>query len=103
MAKLGIRTMGELTGRADLLATRQGIEYWKAQGLDFSRIFTLPTAPASVPRLHTSEQDHELDQALDQQLIAKAASALEKGDCVSFSMQVKNIHRSVGADRKSTR
>ncbi len=97
MAKLGIRTMDELIGRADLLDTRQGIEHWKAQGLDFSRIFTLPTAPASVPRLHTSEQDHELDQALDQQLIAKAASALEKGDCVSFSMQVKNIHRSVGA------
>ena len=97
MAKLGIRTMDELIGRADLLDTRQGIEHWKAQGLDFSRIFTLPTAPASVPRLHTSEQDHELDQALDQQLIANAAPALEKGERVSFNMQAKNIHRSVGA------
>ena len=97
MAQLGVRTMDALIGRADLLDTRQGIEHWKAQGLDFSRIFSLPTAPASVPRLHTSEQDHELDQALDQQLIAKAAPALEKGERVSFNMQAKNIHRSVGA------
>lgn len=97
MAQLGVRTMDELIGRADLLDTRQGIKHWKAQGLDFSRIFSLPTASASVPRLHTSKQDHELDQALDQQLIAKAAPALEQGQSVSFNMQAKNIHRSVGA------
>src|SRR5690554_8005114 len=60
MAKLGIRTMDELIGRVDLLDTRQGNEHWKAQGLDFSRNFTLRAAPASVPRFHTAERHLEL-------------------------------------------
>lgn len=97
MAQLGVRTIEELIGRVDLLDTRQAVEHWKAQGLDFSRIFAQPTAPASVPRLHTSTQDHELEKALDQELIAKAASAIQKGEAVRFNMVAKNINRSVGA------
>ena len=45
MASLGVRTFSELVGRADLLDTKTGITHWKAQGLDFSRIFHLPNVP----------------------------------------------------------
>ena len=70
MAKLGIRTFDELIGRADLLDMRQGIEHWKAKGLDFSRVFYQPTMPAEVARCHCEAQDHGLAGALDHQLIA---------------------------------
>ena len=43
MAQLGIRKFDDLIGRTDLLDTRKGIAHWKAQGLDFSRIFHQPT------------------------------------------------------------
>ncbi len=66
MARLGVRTFDELIGRADLLDMKKGIAHWKAQGLDYSRIFYLPNVPAEVPRLHRETQDHGLDKALDE-------------------------------------
>ncbi|CBL46654.1 Ferredoxin-dependent glutamate synthase [gamma proteobacterium HdN1] len=97
MAQLGIRRFDDLIGRADLLDTRKGIEHWKAKGLDFSRVFALPSAPVEVPRLHTSGQDHALDKSLDFRLIAKSRAALEKGERVQFVERVRNVHRTVGA------
>ncbi|MBB5191359.1 glutamate synthase (NADPH/NADH) large chain [Silvimonas terrae] len=97
MAKLGVRKFDELVGRADLLDKRAGIEHWKAQGLDFSRVFHQPDVPASVARLHVENQDHALEKALDNQLLAQAAPALEKGEKVSITTSIKNINRTAGS------
>ncbi len=97
MAQLGIRKFDDLIGRADLLDTRKGIEHWKAQGLDFSKVFALPPVPADVPRLHVDTQDHGLDKALDQRLIEKAKPAIERGEAVKFMEVAKNVNRTVGA------
>jgi glutamate synthase (NADPH) large chain len=97
MAQLGIRHFDELVGRSDLLDTRKGIEHWKAQGLDFSRLFAQPVVPADVPRRHVAEQDHGLEKALDQVLIAKSRAAIDKGEKVQFMEVARNVNRSVGA------
>lgn len=97
MAQLGIHQFDDLIGRVDLLDMREGVEHWKAKGLDFSRVFAQSTAATEVPRLHTSQQDHGLDQALDQQLIKQAQATLTQGKPVKIQTQVKNIHRTVGA------
>ena len=97
MAQLGIRKFDDLIGRADLLDTRKGVEHWKAQGLDFSRVFALPPVPADVPRLHVDTQDHGLDKALDVRLIEKAKPAIERGEAVKFMEVAKNVNRTVGA------
>ena len=97
MAQLGVRTFDELIGRADLLDMKKGIAHWKAQGLDYSRIFYLPNVPAGVPRLHRETQDHGLDKALDKQLVVLAKPALEKGEKVNIDLPVRNINRTVGA------
>ncbi|HEX5312997.1 glutamate synthase-related protein [Aquabacterium sp.] len=97
MAQLGIRKFDDLIGRADLLDMKKGIEHWKAQGLDFSRVFALPPVPADIPRLHTSTQDHGLDKALDVRLIEKAKPAIERGEAVKFMEVAKNVNRTVGA------
>ncbi|MEJ5896490.1 glutamate synthase-related protein [Aquabacterium sp. G14] len=97
MAQLGIRKFDDLIGRADLLDTRKGVEHWKAQGLDFSKVFALPPVPADVPRLHVDTQDHGLDKALDQRLIEKAKPAIERGEAVKFMEVAKNVNRTVGA------
>ena len=63
MAQMGIRKFDDLIGRADLLDMQQGIEHWKAKGLDFSQ--DLPpcrTVPADVARRHCETQDHGLGQ-----------------------------------------
>ncbi|MFL6663639.1 MAG: glutamate synthase-related protein, partial [Rhizobacter sp.] len=97
MAQLGIRKFDELIGRADLLDMKKGISHWKARGLDFSRIFQLPAAPAEVPRRQCEEQDHGLAKALDVRLIEKCAPALERGEKVQLLETVRNVNRTVGA------
>jgi len=96
MAKLGLRKFNDLIGHAELLDTKRGIEHWKAQGLDFSRIFHMPNMPASVARYHSENQDHGLDKALDLRLIELAQPALERQEKVTIETPIRNINRTVG-------
>ena len=97
MAQLGIRTFDELIGRADLLDKSKAISHWKAKGLDFSRMFYQPPVAEGVARYHTEDQDHALEKALDNKLIAQAKAAIEHGEKVSFISPIKNVNRTVGA------
>ncbi|UCH48324.1 MAG: glutamate synthase large subunit [Betaproteobacteria bacterium] len=96
MAEMGVCKLDDLIGRSDLLEMRKGIEHWKAQGLDFSKIFYRPEMPADVARYNCEAQDHGLDKALDNQLIEAAKPALEQGTKVDIEIEARNIHRSVG-------
>ncbi|ODU38390.1 MAG: glutamate synthase subunit alpha [Comamonas sp. SCN 67-35] len=97
MAQLGIRTFDELIGRSDLLDTRRGIDHWKSEGLDFSRLFAQPQVDADVARRHCEAQDHDLGRALDHRLIAKARPAIDAGERVRILDTTRNGDRSVGA------
>jgi glutamate synthase (NADPH) large chain len=97
MAQLGIAKFDDLIGRADLLDTKQGIAHWKAQGLDFGRLFAQPQVPADVARYHVANQDHGLEKALDNVLIAKSRPAMDNGEKVRFMEATRNVNRSVGA------
>ncbi|CAB3693201.1 glutamate synthase-related protein [Achromobacter mucicolens] len=95
MAQLGIRKFDDLIGRADLLDMRSGVEHWKAQGLDFTRVFHQTQSDAEVHQ--TEEQDHGLAGALDHLLIERSKPALERGEKVSFIVPVRNRNRTIGA------
>ncbi len=97
MAQLGIRKFDELIGRTELLDTRQGVEHWKAQGLDFSRLFAQPAVAADVARFHVEKQDHLLDKALDVKLIERCQPAIQNGESVRIMEVARNVNRSVGA------
>jgi glutamate synthase (NADPH/NADH) large chain len=97
MAQLGVRSFNELIGRTDLLDTRKGLAHWKAQGLDFSRLFAQPQVPADVPRFHVETQDHKLDKALDVKLIERCQPAIQHGETVRLMEVARNVNRSVGA------
>jgi glutamate synthase (NADPH/NADH) large chain len=97
MAQMGFRTFDEMVGRVDMLDMKQGISHWKAQGLDFSRIFHSPDMPASVARSWKERQDHGLEHALDHALIEQAKPAIEKGKPVTIATSIRNANRSIGA------
>ncbi len=97
MAQLGVAKFDDLIGRADLLDTRKGLQHWKAQGLDFSRLFAQPEVPADVARFHVEKQDHLLDKALDVKLIERCKPAIENGERVRIMEVARNVNRSVGA------
>ncbi len=97
MAKLGFRHLDEMIGRVDMLEMQPAIKHWKARGLDFSKILHNPQVPGRVGRRCTIGQDHGLNEALDNSLIAEAKPALEHGEKVEITRNIRNVHRAVGA------
>jgi len=97
MAKLGFKTIAEMTGQSDRLNMRSVIDHWKAQGLDYSRILTKPTADHPNEIHHTEVQDHGIDKALDHELIAQAQLALVAAEKVTIDIKLHNYNRTFGA------
>jgi glutamate synthase domain-containing protein 2/glutamate synthase domain-containing protein 1/glutamate synthase domain-containing protein 3 len=97
MAKLGFRTVDEMVGRTDRLEPRRAIDHWKARGLDLTPLLTSLPVLANGRRYRCVDQDHGLDQALDHSLIKAAAPAIERGERVSATFQIRNRNRTVGA------
>ncbi|EJW10660.1 Glutamate synthase [NADPH] large chain [Rhodovulum sp. PH10] len=97
MAEMGFRRFDEMIGQMQMLDQRRMIEHWKAKGLDFSRLFMKPEAPAGVHIFKSEVQDHKLDLVLDRKLIAEAQPALDRGAPVRIVSEVHNTDRTVGA------
>jgi glutamate synthase domain-containing protein 3 len=89
--------MEEMVGRVDKVEMRHAVEHWKAKGLDFSTILYNPQVPRRVGRRCTIQQDHGLEKALDHELIALSEEALKQCAHVEHSMEIRNVHRTVGA------
>ena len=96
LAMLGFRTLAEAVGRVDCLDVSDAVDHWKAAGLDLSPILYAPDIDPDADRHCTQPQDHGLDRALDQQLIALAEPALEDGHAVEIDLPIANVNRTVG-------
>jgi glutamate synthase (NADPH/NADH) large chain len=96
LAALGFRSLDEAIGQAEVLDTSRAVEHWKAHGLDLAPILHVPDLPEGTPRRRTTVQDHGLVKALDNELITKAADALQQGQPVRFGVPIRNVNRTVG-------
>ncbi|MGW0004327.1 glutamate synthase large subunit [Nocardia grenadensis] len=97
LAELGFRTLDEAIGRVDLLDTAKAKRHWKASKLDLSPILDdVETAFMFQDRRRTKDQDHGLDKALDNELIAQSRDALEFGKPVRIDTKITNVNRTVG-------
>ncbi len=96
MAELGIAKFEDLIGRVDMLDTKDTLDHWKAKGIDLTNILHRPDVPKGVAIRHTSTQDHGLEKALDNVLMAKAKPAIENQTPVQLTSNIRNINRTVG-------
>jgi glutamate synthase (ferredoxin) len=96
MAELGFRTVDAMIGRADCLDIERAVDHWKAKGLDLRPLVHQPSLPASVARRRVRDQDHGLDEALDNDLIRAAMPALERRTPVDLTAFIRNADRTVG-------
>ena len=94
MAELGFETVEEMIGRVDVLRQRDDVEQEKAKKLDLSAILA---EPAGEDRYKTEPQTHEIDAALDWELIEAAEGAIENGEPVHIDREISNVNRAVGA------
>ncbi|MGO4959766.1 glutamate synthase large subunit [Bifidobacterium pseudolongum] len=96
LAQLGFRTLEEAVGHVECLDQNEAVRRWKSEGIDLSNVLMQP-GPVPGTILHkTIEQNHELDKALDNELIAQAQPALEHGERVSITMDIRNVNRTLG-------
>lgn len=97
MASLGFRTINEMIGRVDVLDTDDAVEHWKARGINLGPVLTPAVKPRPEVEVYcTQTQDHGLDRALDNQLIAAAKPAIERGEKVAAEFEIRNTNRVVG-------
>jgi len=96
LAALGFRTLEEAIGQVEVLDTKVAVEHWKASGLDLTPLLQAPAHSTPPARRNLTIQDHGLDAALDNSLIALAHDALENKVPVRIQESVRNINRTVG-------
>jgi glutamate synthase (NADPH/NADH) large chain len=98
MAKLGVRRFVDLIGRTDFLQPRAAINHWKADGLDLTPLLVEAPKPNSNTDVYcTKKQDHGLDLALDNRLIALAKKSIQQRKKTREELMIANVNRTVGA------
>ncbi len=96
MAYMGFRSVSEMIGQSDVLDQNNAIDHWKANGLDFSKLFYKPQLGPEVAISNTERQDHGLEKVLDNRLIALAKDALENKTPVRHELKIANTDRTTG-------
>jgi glutamate synthase (NADPH/NADH) large chain len=97
LAELGFRSLDEAIGHAELLDTRPAVDHWKAAGLDLTPLLAVPELPAGAARRRIRDQEHGLEEALDNTLIQLCEGALLDASPVTLELPVRNVNRTVGA------
>ena len=95
LAELGFRTLDEAIGHVEVLDVAEAVNHWKASGLDLKPLFFKPPSIDSALRC-TTQQDHGLEKALDNQLIRVAEPAITRGEFVTGEFPISNVNRTVG-------
>ncbi len=99
MAKLGVRTLAELTGRTDLLKVRDHSVTKRAAMVDLSRILDNPWQNSGLENHFIPERvyDFELEKTLDEAvLLEQMGKALKKGKPMHIELKVTSTDRSLG-------
>jgi glutamate synthase (NADPH/NADH) large chain len=96
LAELGFRSLDEAIGRVEALDVHRAVDHWKASGLDLAPILHIPELPPGAQLHQAVGQNHGLDKALDNELIALCEDALERGEPVRAQLTIRNVNRTVG-------
>ncbi|MBN2653403.1 MAG: glutamate synthase large subunit [Spirochaetales bacterium] len=97
MAQMGFRKFEEMVGRVDMLDVDKAVDFYKAQGLDFSDV--LYTTPEILKGDLTCKQpqDHDFSLSLDPSLIEELTPAIESQSKATAKRTIRNCNRTVGA------
>lgn len=97
LARLGVRSLGELIGRTDLLEILPG-ETAKQQHLDLTPLLGSDLIPAEKPQYCQVEKNPPFDQGLlAEEMVRLSLPGIEKLEGGDFSLNIGNCDRSIGA------
>ncbi len=97
LAKLGVRSLGELIGRTDLLEVLPG-DTAKQNNLDLTPLLGGSNIPADKPQFCEVEKNPPFDQGLlAEEMVKLAKSAIDAKSGGEFELEICNCDRSIGA------
>jgi glutamate synthase (NADPH) large chain len=97
MAELGFRKIEDMIGHSELLDTKKALDHFKAQGLDFSKIFHRVDPGPGVAVRKWRDQEHGIETSLDvTTLVPRCMAALDGGEPVKLELPIRNTNRTVG-------
>ncbi len=96
MAELGFKKFNEMIGESNILDINDAIDHWKAQGLDFKKLFYKPERWEGEDNYNSKEQNHAIFDILDREFIRSAKDALENKRPVQIKEKINNTDRSAG-------
>ncbi|AVX11809.1 glutamate synthase large subunit [Stutzerimonas stutzeri] len=97
LAKLGVRSLGELIGRTDLLEVLPG-DTAKQNNLDLTPLLGSSNIPADKPQFCEVEKNPPFDQGLlAEEMVKLAKSAIDAKSGGEFELEICNCDRSIGA------
>ncbi|MBC3479405.1 glutamate synthase large subunit [Pseudomonas sp. SWRI77] len=97
LAKLGVRSLGELIGRTDLLDILPG-DTERQQYLDLSPLLGSSHIPADKPQFCEVDKNPPFDKGeLAEKMVEMAMSAIRDQSGGEFSLDICNCDRSIGA------
>lgn len=99
MARIGVRTFDELVGHVELLRQAPATDKdGKAQTVDLSNLLHQPHMIEGHGKSYFSQpQDHRLEHELDlSTILPLCRGAIERGERLSYHLQVSNRNRTVG-------
>lgn len=97
LAEIGVKSLDDITGRADMLCVKPDMAEYADEGLDFSKLLFMPEETRRNAIISTVKQNHEISQVLDREIISRSYSAIESSMPVELEFCVSNTDRSIGA------
>ncbi len=97
MAEVGFRSVNDMIGRVDALKPAPMADHWKAKDIDLALLLTPAPEPRDCLGVYCRhEQNHDLELALDNQLMELAKPSLRQGTKLYKELPIKNTNRVVG-------
>ena len=97
MAELGFRRLDDMIGRVDMLIIDEAVEFYRARGLDFSKVLMPPERVDNEPLRCTMSQELDMSLSLGSELIEACRPAIDNQKKVSLTRKIRNFNRTVGA------
>lgn len=94
---MGYKSLDEIIGHAELLEAKKFDNHSKLNKVDFSKILYVSKEKSSNAIRHIKNQNHKLEEVLDQELIKQALPSLDLCMPIEISTPIKNTDRAVGA------
>jgi glutamate synthase (NADPH/NADH) large chain len=94
LAEMGFKKLNDIVGHTELIVTKKMDKDSKLASLDFNRLLFKESGECSL--YHTTDQIHDLNDVLDQQIIRSSRKSIDKQEEVNLDFAIKNTDRAVG-------